>query len=153
MARRTAKKSSTRPRNVAGQPSLEVSSPPANYQTSSKGSYFWKFFIFIIVVLVVLDFSNVWKKGFKLPKKFYLVKKVVQFTGAETAGKPFSAWGVAEVGPNQFALVDNSGCRGLIYDFNGKLIRHGGKLGHKSPYELHEPSSFGTAPPHSLILM
>ena len=44
---------------------------------------------------------------------------------------------VAVVGPNEIAVADTSGCRVLLYDLSGKLIRQWGKYGNKGPFELH----------------
>lgn len=123
--------------------------PPSQSAPGAQGGGFLKWFFILIVVLIAIDAFNSFRSGkalfsFKGFDKHFVVQQVLHLTGTDTTGKPMSANAVVVVSPTEFAVADTSGCRILIYDFNGKLIRQWGKYGSKGPYELHEPSSIVT---------
>jgi hypothetical protein len=147
MARGNLKKPSRNKGKKSVAPVVAV--PPVQRGEGAKGGSFLKWFFILIVALIAIDVFNSFRSGkalfsFKGFEKHFVVQEVIHFTGTDTTGKPMSANAVVVVGPNELAVADTSGCRILIYDFNGKLIRQWGKYGSKGPYELHEPSSIVT---------
>ncbi len=106
---------------------------------------------FIIVLLLILGFlygPEIFKTGMKIkslePKpKYFLLKKIIQFTGTKTQGKPMFANDIVIVGPDSLAITDNLGNQVLVYDFEGNLIRNWGKGG-GGPLEFKEPSGIAT---------
>ena len=122
---------------------------PASRAESTQGGSFLKWFFILVVALIAIDVFNSFRSGkalfaFKGFEKHFMLQQVIRFTGTDTTGKPMSANAVVVVGPDEFAVADTSGCRVLLYNFDGKLIRQWGKYGSKGPYELHEPSSIVT---------
>jgi hypothetical protein len=145
MARGNSKKQGKRKTSAAP----IMAAKPAPHAESAQGGSFLKWFFILVVALIAIDVFNSFRSGkalfsFKGFEKHFVVQQVLHFTGTDTTGQPMSANAVAVVGPNEFAVADTSGCRVLLYDFNGKLIRKWGKYGSKGPYEMHEPSSIVT---------
>ena len=143
MARRTAKKSSPKPRKVASAQTFETAPVPASSSSLSGGS-FVKWFVIAVVVVLVLDMGHFFKGGISLGKKFYPLKKIAQFSGTDSTGKAMAAFDIKAIGPEELAVADVAGNQVLVFDLHGKLLRKWGKPGDKGPYEYHEPSAIST---------
>jgi hypothetical protein len=145
MAVRSVKKVN-RQKNKGQSSPAEVSMTPSHSGKPDTGLPFWKLLAIIGVILAFIYGPSLFKggvAGIQPEAKYFLVKKVAQFTGDQTQGKPFFANDIVAVNSQQLAITDNLNGQVLIYDFKGKLIRKWGKNG-SGPREFREPSGITT---------
>ncbi len=164
MVRRTGKKGKAGKVNKGNLNSpLEINAPQGR-DNSSEGSPFLKILIFVGVILAFLYgpslFKGIFQGGIKEglqavsqpPSKIFSVKKIIQFSGSDTQGKPFFANDIIAVGSHELAVTDNLGGQVLIYDLKGKLVRKWGKNG-MGPKDFREPSGIATDGKGHLFVM
>lgn len=129
-----------------------VSTPPDLPGSRPGGSSFGKWLIIAVLLVLAWELGNSFFGSYQ-GKKYFTVKRVSQFTGTDSTGSPMSAYGIMAVGPHELAVADAKGCRVLIFDFNGKLLRSWGKRGDKGPYEFNEPSDVAIDPKGHLYVL
>lgn len=150
MARRAVKKTPRKPSKKEFPVTAVTPTSPSDPGKPGSGVSFGKFLILVLVVLGILYGPGLFKNPkttfqgglsneFKPKPKYFLVKKVLQFTGTEKLGKPMFVNDLVVAAPNRIALVDNIGNQVVIFDNKGKLIRKWGKGGN-GPMEFSEPS-------------
>ena len=146
MARRAGKKEKI---NTKGKSSVSLAAeqiPSVNSGKSSDGVPYVKLLAFIVVVLAFLYGPALFKKQtavFQAPSKFFMVKKVAQFSGNDIQSGPFFANDIVAVNQHQLAITDNLGAQVILCDFKGKLIHKWGKNG-SGAKEFNEPSGITT---------
>lgn len=148
-----ARTSSKRPTKTVGKgrtSNLPLPSKPD--ATPTEKSSLGKWLIIAVLLVFAWELGNFFL-GSSSGKKNFILQKVSQFSGTDSTGSPMSAFGMIAVGPHELAVADAKGCRVLIFDFNGKLLRSWGKRGDKGPYEFNEPSDVAIDPQGHLYVL
>ena len=78
--------------------------------------------------------------GQDFSKKFFVLKKIGEFTGTSINGYPMSAFGLTAIGNREIAVADAKNDHVYIINFDGKLIKKWEKPGPKWALEFNEPS-------------
>lgn len=77
-------------------------------------------------------------RGGSVPKEIK-AQLVGQLSGEQNKSGHFTAWGIAPIGKDKFAVVDQEDDRILVFDRQGKFLKGWGKRGSKMA-EFQEPS-------------
>src|SRR5579863_5279927 len=107
MAGRAVKKGKTRLKNKGKDPLAVVSIAPSGSGKPSEGVPFSKILVVIALILAFLygpSFFKLFKNGVQPTPKYFLVKKVAEFSGNDIQGKPFFVNDIAAVSPHELAV-------------------------------------------------
>ena len=92
----------------------------------------------VVVIILVYGLRIIPGAGGDVRKDFK-VQPLMRFTGEDKPCGHFTAWGIAPIGKDGFAVVDQENSRLLIFDKDGKFLRTVGKKG-AGAMEFQEPS-------------
>lgn len=97
--------------------------------------------IAVVVVVCVIYGMNSFHGG-AAPKDIK-AQLITQITGEQSKSGHFTAWGIAPIGKDKFAVVDQEDNRIMVFDRQGKFLKAWGKRGN-GPSEFQEPSGMTT---------